>query len=85
MIEALKSDELIKKIGGPFRLSALIQRRLKELIEGSRPLVDPQGKNMVEIAVQEIMEGKIVIDYDNSSGLMPPKESDQSDKPVDFN
>ena len=74
MIETLKSDELAKKVGGIFRLTALIQRRLKELIEGSRPLVDPTGKNLVEIAIEEIKEGKIVIDYEKSPGIKSPGE-----------
>jgi len=71
MIEAIKDDELAKKVGGVFRLTALVQRRLKELIEGSRPLVDPQGKNLVEIAIQEIDEGKVIIDYEKTEMLKP--------------
>lgn len=72
MIEALKDDALVKRIGGQFRLSALVQRRLKELIEGSRPLVDARGKTMVEIAVAEIDQNKIAIDYDATESLSPP-------------
>ena len=74
MIETLKSDELANKVGGIFRLTALIQRRLKELIEGSRPLVDPTGKTIVEIAIEEINQDKIVIDYEKSIGIKPPGE-----------
>ena len=40
MIDAIKDDVLVKKVGGQFRLTALVQRRLKELIEGARPLVE---------------------------------------------
>jgi len=76
MIEALKSEKLVKNVGGPFRLTALIQRRLKELIEGARPLVDTQGKNMVEIAIQEVAEGKVVIDYDKCEMLEPPDQEE---------
>ena len=72
MIEALKNDALVKRVGGQFRLSALIQRRLRELVEGSRPLVDTQGKTLVEVAIAEIAEDKIAIDYDLSEGLEPP-------------
>jgi len=72
MIEALKSDELAKRCGGPFRLTALVQRRVKELIEGARPLVDAQNKNLVEIAIQEIAEDKIDIDYENTPGISAP-------------
>ena len=73
MIEAIKNDELAKRIGGAFRLTALVQRRLKELIEGSRPLVDPQGKTLIEVAIQEIDEGKVVIDYEKTEMLEAPE------------
>ena len=66
MIDALRDDELSKKVGGPFRLTALIQRRLKELIEGARPLVDTEGKTLFEVAVAEVNEDKIAIDYEKS-------------------
>ena len=62
MIEALKSDEIVKKVGGRFRLTALIQRRLGELIDGARPLVDRNGMSDLEVVVQEIMQDKITID-----------------------
>jgi DNA-directed RNA polymerase subunit omega len=75
MIEPLKSDEIVKKVGGRFRLAALIQRRLKELIEGSRPLVESEGKTLVEIAIQEIGEEKIAIDYDHTESLKPPDQA----------
>lgn len=72
MIEALKNDALVKRVGGQFRLSALVQRRLAELIEGARPLVNTQGKTMVEVAIAEIDENKIAIDYDQTESLSPP-------------
>ena len=72
MIGFLKSDELVRKVGGRFKLTALIQRRLKELVEGSRPLVDAHGKTLIEIAVQEIAEGKVVVDYEKSDPLLHP-------------
>jgi len=75
MIEALKGDMIVKKVGGKFRLAALIQRRAKELIEGSRPLVEVEGKTLVEVIVQEIMEDKIAIDYDNTKYLTPPDQA----------
>ena len=73
MIEAFKGDEIIKKVGGRFRMTALIQRRLKELIEGARPLVESQGRTLLEIVVQEIMQDKIAIDYSRTKSLNPPE------------
>jgi len=72
MIEALKSDEVVKKVGGQFRLTALVQRRLKELIEGARPLVETGGKTLIEVAIEEILEDKIAIDYDRTKMLEVP-------------
>jgi len=67
MIEALKNTEIIAKVGGRFRLSALIQKRMLELLQGSRPLIkDTEGKTLMEIVVEEIAEDKIAID--NGSG-----------------
>ncbi len=80
MIEELKEEELIKKVGGRFRLSSLIQKRLVALNRGGTSFVDaPKNKNKLEIVIQEIMEDKIFLNMDdelveNSSGL-PQDES----------
>ncbi len=63
MIDELKSEKIINKVGGKFKLTALTQRRLNELLQGARPLIeDAQGKTMLEIVVQEILQDKIAID-----------------------
>lgn len=61
MIEALKSDEIVQKVGGRFRLTALIQKRLAEIIDGARPLVERNGMSDLEIVIEEIMQDKITI------------------------
>ncbi len=67
MIEELKNTEIVNKVGGRFKLSALIQRRMLEIMQGSRPLIeDTEGLTMMEIAVQEIVEDKIAIDSGTS-------------------
>ncbi|MCK4914285.1 MAG: DNA-directed RNA polymerase subunit omega [Planctomycetes bacterium] len=64
MINELKNTELINKVGGKFKLTALIQRRLAELTKGSRPLIeDTSGKTPLEIVIAEIMQDKIAIAY----------------------
>ena len=63
MIDELKSEKIINKVGGKFRLTALIQKRMSELLQGSRPLIkDTENKTMLEIVVQEILQDKIAID-----------------------
>ncbi len=59
MIEALKDDKIIHDLGGRFKFTALIQHRIRELMEGARPLVERDGRTDFEIAVQEAVEGKI--------------------------
>ena len=71
MIEALKSDEIVAKVGGRFKLTALIQKRMLELMDGARPLVERGTMTDLEIAIQEIMQDKIAIDYE-ASGLIDP-------------
>lgn len=61
MIEALIDDELIDRIGGRFKLTAMIQRRWLQLMQGARPMVDAKGKTDLEIIVEEIVEGKIEV------------------------
>ena len=63
MIEELKSTEIVDKVGGRFKLTALIQKRLGELMEGSRPLIEnAEGKTHMEIVIQEILQDKIAVD-----------------------
>ena len=60
-------DELAVKVGGRFKLAALIQKRWQEIMEGARPFVDRKpGQTDIELVIEEIQEGKIGIDYDNS-------------------
>jgi DNA-directed RNA polymerase subunit omega len=67
MIEALKSEDIINKVGGRFKLTALIQRRVVELMEGARPLVErKKGMTDMEVVIEEILADKIAIDYENS-------------------
>jgi len=72
MIEALKSDEIVHKMGGRFKLTALIQKRMLELMDGARPLVERRdGQTDLEVVIQEILQDKITIDYE-ASGMTPP-------------
>jgi len=67
MIEALRSDEIVRKCGGRFKLTALIQHRLRELIvDGARPLIEREGRTDLELIIEEIMQDKITADYSES-------------------
>lgn len=63
MIEALKSEDIVEKVGGRFKLCALIQRRLVQLLEGARPLVERDGRSDLEVAIDEILLDKITLEF----------------------
>ena len=63
MIEVLKDDKIINVVGGRFKLTALMQKRWLQLMNGARPMIDPAGKTDLEIITQEILEGKIIPDF----------------------
>lgn len=77
MLDAFKEEEIVKKVGGRFKLSSLIQKRLVALNRGAPPLVDVATKNLVEIVVAEIMQDKIYLD---TSGEVAVRADDTPDQ-----
>ncbi len=75
MLDDLKEEEIVNKVGGRFKLSTLIQKRLVALNSGSRPLVDLQTDNNLEIVIREIKEDKIYLD--TSAQVRVTGEEDQ--------
>lgn len=72
MIEELKNTDIVNKVGGRFKLSALIQKRMLELMEGGRPLIeDTEGMTQMEIVVQEIKQDKITLDITGDEKKKP--------------
>lgn len=66
MLDELREEEIVKKVGGRFKLSTLIQKRLVALNQGSRPLVDAKGEDKMKIVIQEIMQDKIYLDTESN-------------------
>jgi DNA-directed RNA polymerase subunit omega len=71
MIEALKEEEIVNKVGGRFKLSTLIQKRLVAINGGARPLVEFKPTDeKIEIVVQEILQDKIYLDSSNEVQIL---------------
>jgi len=69
MLDELKSVEVVNKVGGRFKLAALVQKRMAELLQGSRPLIeDTSGLTLLEIVAQEILQDKITIEGGGGKG-----------------
>lgn len=62
MLDELKEEWIVNKVGGRFKLSTLIQKRLVAINAGARPLVDLNTDNKLQIVIQEIMQDKIFLD-----------------------
>jgi len=60
--EELKEEAIVNKVGGRFKLSTLIQKRLVALNTGARPLVEVKGGDRMAVVIQEILQDKIYLD-----------------------
>jgi len=71
---------LIERFGGQFRLTTIIQKRIKELVKGARPLVEvPKGRrDWMDIVLQELNEGRI----EPSDDVPEPPAGEQIFRPV---
>ncbi len=62
MLDIDTEEELVQMVGGKFRLTSLIQKRIVELNRGAAPLVefeDNDEPSLKQIVIKEILEGKI--------------------------
>ena len=82
MLDELKEEQIVNKVGGRFKLSTLIQKRLVALNAGSRPLIDLETDNKLEIVIREIMQDKIYLD--TSSNLKITGEHDDGGGPPEL-
>ena len=78
MMDELKEEEIVNKVGGRFKLSTLIQRRMVALNTGGRPLVDPSSDGVV---LQEIIQDKIYLDLEGNVQTRPAEAFDGETQP----
>ena len=76
MLDEFKEEEIVNNVGGRFKLSSLIQKRLVALNRGARPLVDLPTKNQMEIVVAEIMQDKIYLDASGNVAVASDESPD---------
>lgn len=76
MYEELKQEDIVRKVGGRFKLSTLIQKRLVQLNQGARPLITSAGDDNMAVVLQEIMHDKIFLDTAENVGFSQATEAD---------
>ncbi len=63
MLDDLKEEGIVNKVGGRFKLSTLIQKRMVALNTGAKPLIDARGiTDKMQIVIHEIMNDMIYLD-----------------------
>ena len=79
MLDELKEEYIVNKVGGRFKLSTLIQKRMIALNQGARALVDGRGVDKMTMVIQEIMQDKIYLDMSGKLQTNEPTEEIESD------
>jgi len=81
MLSSTELDQMAEKFGGRYKLTVLIQKRLKELVKGGQKLVDMEDRNLINIVIEEIRQGKVVwegMDHvDKEGGKKTAKKKDK--------
>ena len=62
MLDDLKEEGIVNKVGGRFKLSTLIQKRMVALNTGAKPLVDVKTADKMAIVIQDILKDMIFLD-----------------------
>ena len=57
-------DKLCGQFGGKIKLTVIVQKRLRELSRGAVPLVETESTNLIDVALEEIVAGKIGVKSD---------------------
>lgn len=76
MYEELKQEDIVRKVGGRFKLSTLIQKRLVQLNQGARPLIHSDSDDNMSVVLQEIIHDKIFLDTSDDVGFSQEVEAD---------
>ena len=80
MIDDLREEEIVNKVGGRFKLSTLIQKRLVALNAGSRPLVDVTTDDPVSPTLRGVVRARCLTQRNSGHG----KRCDEDNCNVDI-
>jgi DNA-directed RNA polymerase subunit omega len=76
MLDDLKEEQIVNKVGGRFKLSTLIQKRMVALNTGAKPLVEVKGGDKMAVVIQEILQEKIYLDLEGNLKTREPYETE---------
>ena len=83
MLDDLKEEGIVNRVGGRFKLSTLIQKRMVALNTGAKRLVDVRTNDNMAVVIQEILQDKIYLDTEGNvrarAEALPPPEATEDD------
>jgi DNA-directed RNA polymerase subunit omega len=85
MLDALREEAIVNKVGGRFKLSTLIQKRMVALNAGARPLVEVNTADKMQIVLAEILNDKIFLDTSGNLRITGENESAGGPPELDLN
>ncbi len=69
----LPIEELLKRCGSVYRLVILAAKRAKELSDGAPPLVETERRKVTSIALEEILQGKVLYKREQPEAIAAKK------------
>lgn len=78
MLDELKEEGIVNKVGGRFKLSTLIQKRMVMLNTGAKALVEVKGGDKMAAVIQEILQDKIYLDQSGTVRTSGPSAGDMA-------
>ncbi len=66
-----KIQEAQERFGGPFAMTSILQKRVRELVQGSRPLVEIRSVRPIDIALEELLHGCLTLEHDEAEIKAP--------------
>ena len=76
-MDAKKLQMAKQIIGNTFALSVLLQKRCQELVRGAQKLVDLESDSPIDIALEEVIQGKILLGSDEEPKVVLPEDEDK--------
>ena len=84
MLDELKEEGIVNKVGGRFKLSTLIQKRLVALNRGARPMVTAPPEDRMKVVIQEILQDKIYLDTKSNVRVRGEEKGPGGPPEIDF-
>lgn len=66
-------QQLVNQVGGSFHYTALLQKRVRELVRGQKPLYETRERDYIKIASEELKRGLIELVPEEAEPELPPE------------